>query len=195
MTALPKKKLYTPAEYLALEEKAETKSEYWNGEIVAMAGGNINHQQIVSNLTVVISNKVKGRCRVFPSEMKVWVKKRDKFFYPDLTVICSQPEFYKKRRDTIVNPILVMEVLSKSTASFDRAEKFLSYQTLEYLQEYVLISQEKTLIEQHIKREDGNWIYQATIGMESSATFPSIETTLALKKVYDLVEFETDENS
>ncbi len=80
MTALLKRKKYTPAEYLALEEKAETRSEYWNGEIIAMAGGNINHQQIVSNLTVVVSNKVKGRCRVFPSEMKVWVKKRDKFF-------------------------------------------------------------------------------------------------------------------
>lgn len=104
MTALAKQRKYTPAEYLALEEKAETRSEYWNGEIIAMAGGNINHQQIVSNLIVVVSNKVKGRCRVFPSEMKVWVKKRDKFFYPDLTVICDQPSFYKNRRDTIDNP-------------------------------------------------------------------------------------------
>ena len=190
MTALPKKRKYTPAEYLALEEKAETKSEYWNGEIVAMAGGNINHQQVVSNLTVEITNKVKGRCRVFPSEMKVWVKKRDKFFYPDLTVICGQPSFYKNRRDTIDNPRLIIEVLSKSTASFDRAEKFLSYQTLKSLEEYVLVSQEKPIVEQHIKREDGNWIYQATIGVESSVRFPSIETTLTLKDIYDLVEFE-----
>jgi len=192
MTALPKKKKYTPAEYLALEEKAQTRSEYWNGEIVAMAGGNINHQQIVSNLIVEITNKVKGRCRVFPSEMKVWVKKRDKFFYPDLTVICGQPSFYKNRRDTIDNPRLIIEVLSKSTTSFDRAEKFLSYQTLESLEEYVLVSQEKAIIEQHIKREDGNWIYQATIGVESSVTFPSVETTLTLKGIYDLVEFEEE---
>ena len=192
MTALPKKKKYTPAEYLALEEKAQTRSEYWNGEIVAIAGGNINHQQIVSNLTVEITNKVKGRCRVFPSEMKVWVKKRDKFFYPDLTVICGQPSFYKNRRDTIDNPRLIIEVLSKSTTSFDRAEKFLSYQTLESLEEYVLVSQEKAIIEQHIKREDGNWIYQATIGVESSVTFPSVETTLTLKGIYDLVEFEEE---
>ncbi len=192
MSALPKKKKHTPAEYLALEEKAETRSEYWNGEIVAMAGGNINHQQIVSNLTVAVSNKVKGRCRVFPSEMKVWVKKRDKFFYPDLTVICGQPSFYKNRRDTIDNPRLIIEVLSKSTASFDRAEKFLSYQTLESMQEYVLISQEKATVEQHIKREDGNWIYQATIGMESEVLFPSVEATLGLKEIYDLVEFEEE---
>jgi len=194
MTALLKRKKFTPAEYLALEEKAETKSEYWNGEIVAMAGGNINHQQIVSNLTVEISNKVKGRCRVFPSEMKVWVKKRDKFFYPDLTVICDKPSFYKNRRDTIDNPRLIIEVLSKSTASFDRAEKFLSYQTLESMQEYVLVSQEKAVVEQHIKREDGNWIYQATIGLESAVNFSSLETTLSLNEIYDLVEFELEEN-
>jgi Uma2 family endonuclease len=192
MSALLQKKKYTPAEYLVLEEKAETKSEYWNGEIVAMSGAAIDHQQIVSNLTVSLANKLKGRCRVFPSEMKVWIKKRDKFFYPDLTIICDAPEFYKKRRDTIINPKLIIEVLSKSTASFDRAEKFLSYQTLPSLEEYVLISQEKSLVEQHIKREDGNWIYQATIGTESSVTFPSVEVTLNLDEIYDLVEFEEE---
>ena len=190
MTAQPKKKKFTPAEYLALEEKAETRSEYWNGEIVAMAGGNINHQQIVANLTEFLGAKIRGRCRAFPSEMKVWVKKRDKFFYPDLTVICDKPSFYKNRRDTIDNPRLIIEVMSKSTASFDRAEKFLSYQTLESLQEYVLISQEKAMVEQYSKREDGNWIYQATIGTNSTVTFPSIETSLDLNEIYDLVEFE-----
>lgn len=194
MTALSKEKKYTPAEYLALEEKAETKSEYWNGAIVAMAGGNINHQQIVSNFSRVLGNKVYGKCRVFPSEMKVWVKKRDKFFYPDLTVICDKPNFYKSRRDTIDNPRLIIEVLSKSTASFDRAEKFLSYQSLESLHEYVLVSQEKAVVEQHIKREDGNWIYQATIGLESAVTFPSLDATLSLNEIYDLVEFELEEN-
>lgn len=190
MMALPEKKKYTPAEYLALEEKAETKSEYWNGEIVAMSGAAIDHQQIVSNLTASLANKLKGRCRVFPSEMKVWVKKRDKFFYPDITVICDKPEFYKKRRDTIVNPVLIIEVLSKSTASFDKAEKFLSYQSLDSLEEYVLISQEKALVEQYFKRKDGNWVYQATIGMESSVIFPSVKATLTLTEIYDLVEFE-----
>lgn len=194
MLTQPKTKKYTPAEYLALEEKAERRSEYWNGEVVAMAGGNINHQQIVSNLTVAVSNKVRGRCRVFPSEMKVWVKRRDKFFYPDLTVICGQPHFYKNRRDTIDNPRMIVEVLSKSTAGFDRAEKFLSYQTLESLHEYVLISQEKATVEQHIKREDGNWIYQATIGTESKVVFPSVEAAIGLDEIYDLVEFEREEN-
>lgn len=192
MTALPKKKKYTPAEYLALEEKAETKSEYWNGEIVGMSGAKIDHQQIVSNLTVLLSNYLKGRCRVFPSEMKVWIKKRNKFFYPDVTIICDKPNFYKSRRDTIDNPKMIIEVLSKSTASFDRAEKFLSYQTLESLGEYVLVSQEQSLVEQYIKREDGNWIYKAIIGLDSEVTFSSLKATLKLSEIYDLVEFENE---
>ncbi len=192
MTAQPEKKKYTPGEYLALEEKAETRSEYWNGEIVAMAGGNINHQQIVSNITEFLGAKIRGKCRIFPSEMKVWLKKRDKFFYPDLTIICDKPGFYKNRRDTIDNPKMIIEVLSKSTASFDRAEKFLSYQTLVSLEEYVLFSQEKPVVEQYIKREDGNWIFQATIGLESSVKFTSIETALSLQEIYDLVEFEEE---
>lgn len=190
MSALPEKKKYTAAEYLALEEKAETKSEYWNGEIVAMSGAMIDHQQIVANLTVLLTNKLKGRCRVFPSEMKVWVKKRNKFFYPDVTLICDKPNFYRNKRDTIDNPKLIIEVLSKSTASFDRAEKFLSYQSLATLDEYVLVSQETALVEQYIKREDGNWIYKATIGLEGEVLFPSIETELKLSEIYDLVEFE-----
>ena len=194
MTAQPEKKKFTPSEYLTFEEKAETKSEYWNGEIIAMAGGNINHQQITTNLTVSLSNNLRGKCRVFPIEMKVWVKKRNKFFYPDITIICDKPNFYKNRRDTIDNPKMIIEVLSKSTASFDRAEKFLSYQTLATLEEYVLISQEKAAVEQYIKREDGNWIFQATNGLESSVKFTSIKTVLSLQEIYDLVEFEEEEN-
>lgn len=190
MSALPEKKKYTPVEYLALEEKAGYKSEYWNGEIVAMSGAMIDHQQIVANITEFLGSKIRGRCRLFPSEMKVWVRKRNKFFYPDITLICDKPNFYKNRRDTIDNPKLIVEVLSKSTAGFDRAEKFLSYQSLDSLAEYVLVSQETALVEQYIKREDGNWIYKATIGLESSVTFSSIETELKLSEIYDLVEFE-----
>ncbi|MBA3786292.1 MAG: Uma2 family endonuclease [Acidobacteria bacterium] len=192
MTAQPKKRKSTPAEYLALEEKAKARSEYWNGEIVAMAGGNIDHQQIVGNISRILGNKLYGKCRIFPIEMKVWIKKRNKFFYPDVTVICEKPNFYKSRRDTIDNPKMIIEVLSKSTASFDRAEKFLSYQTLELLNEYVLISQDKALVEQYIKREDGNWIYKATIGLESTLDFSSVKATLSLQDIYDLVEFEEE---
>lgn len=189
MTALPEKKKYTPEEYLALEDEAETKSEFWNGQIFAMSGATIDHQQIVANITEFLGAKIRGKCRVFPSEMKVWIKKRNKFFYPDITLICDKPNFYKTRRDTIDNPKLIIEVLSNSTASFDRAEKFLSYQTLDSLDEYILVSQETALVEQYIKRDDGNWIYKSTIGLEKEVEFPSIKTGLKMKEIYDLVEF------
>ncbi len=187
---LAKRQKYTPAEYLALEEKAETRSEFWNGEIVAMSGAAIDHQQIVANITIFLGLKVRGKCRVFPSEMKVWIKKRNKFFYPDITVICDKPNFYKTRHDTIDNPRLIIEVLSKSTASFDRAEKFLSYQSLISLEEYVLISQESALVEQYIKRDDGNWIYKSTMNLDDEIQLSSIGAVLELKEIYDLVEFE-----
>ncbi|MGI8467263.1 MAG: Uma2 family endonuclease [Pyrinomonadaceae bacterium] len=190
MSVLTQTKKHTPAEYLALEEKAKYRSEYWNGEIVAMSGAKIDHQQIIMNISRILGNKLYGKCRLFASEMKVWVKKRNKFFYPDITLICEKPSFYKNRRDTIDNPKLIVEVLSKSTASFDRAEKFLSYQSLDSLDEYVLVSQEKPLVEQYIKREDGNWIYKATIGLESTVTFSAVEAALTLQEIYDLVEFE-----
>ena len=122
------------------------------------------------------------------------MKKRKKFFYPDLTIIRDKPSFYKTRRDTIDNPKMIVEVLSKSTASFDRAEKFLSYQTLDALDEYVLVSQDKALVEQYIKREDGNWIYKATVGLESAVEFSSVKAALNLQEIYDLVEFIEEES-
>jgi Uma2 family endonuclease len=186
-----KQKYYTPEEYLALEESAEFRSEFDDGEIVAMAGGSLNHQQITANFARILGTKVRGKnCRVLPSEMKVWVETYQKFYYPDVTVVCDKPKFHKQRNDTIENPKLLIEVLSDSTESKDRGEKFLSYQSLESLQEYILISQDKYLVERYFKREDTNWIYQPTIGIESEVYFESVEETLKLSEIYDLVEIE-----
>ncbi|CAN5410114.1 Uma2 family endonuclease [soil metagenome] len=193
MGALPKKKKYTPEEYLALEEKAEFRSEYDNGEIVAMAGGSLNHQQITVNLTVFFDSKIRKKgCRVLPSEMKIWVESIGKFYYPDVTIICEKPKFYKKRNDTIENPKLLIEVLSDSTEAKDRGEKFFAYQTLGSLQEYVLVSQDKHLVETFTKQADGSWRYLATIGLKSKVYFESVQTELSLKEIYDLVEFEEE---
>lgn len=191
MTALPKEKKYTPEEYLALEEKAEFRSEYDNGEIVAMAGGSLNHQQITANLTVFLDTKIRKKgCRVLPSEMKIWVESNNKFYYPDVTVICETPKFYNKRNDTIENPKLLIEVLSKVTEAKDRGEKFFAFQTLESLQEYVLVSQDKHLVETFTKQNDGSWRYLATIGIESEVYFESVGERLKISEIYDLVEFE-----
>jgi Uma2 family endonuclease len=186
-----KKKRYTPEEYLALEEKADFRSEFDDGIIVAMAGGSMNHIQITANLTAFLAAKVRSkRCRVLPTEMKIWVKSINKFYYPDLTIICEKPKFYDKRDDTIENPKILIEVLSKSTEAKDRGEKFFAFQTLESLAEYVLISQDKHLVETFTKQSDGSWRYLATIGLNSKVYFESLETELSLQEIYDFVEFE-----
>ena len=190
MSALTKKKKYTPDQYLVLEEKAEFRSEFVDGEIVAMAGGSLNHLQITANFVEFLSAKIRGKgWRVLPTEMKVWVASMQKFYYPDVTVVCDKPNFYKKRDDTIDNPKLIIEVLSKSTEAKDRGEKFFAYQTLDSVEEFVLVSQDKFLVERFTKQSDRSWKYFATIGINSEVTFESVGETLLMKDIYDLVEF------
>lgn len=112
---LPKKKKYTPEKYLALEETAEYKSEYVDGYICKMAGGTEEHIQISFNITKFLADKLRGKCRAYQSEMKVWVDELNTFFYPDVTLVCGERQFYKNRRDIVLNPILLVEVLSEST--------------------------------------------------------------------------------
>lgn len=191
MSALTKKKKYTPEEYLAFEEKAEYRSEYDSGIITVMAGSSLNHQQITANFTEFLGSKIRPEgCRVLATEMKIRIESAGKFYYPDLTIICEKPQFYDKRDDTITNPRLLIEVLSKSTEAKDRGEKFFAYQTLESLQEYVLVSQDKFLVEIFTKQSGGSWRYLATIGLESKVYFESINAELSLADIYDLVGFE-----
>ena len=192
MTALPKKRKYTPAEYLALEEKAEFRSEYENGEIVAMAGGSLNHARIIGDIDRLFGSKLSEDCESITTEVKIRVEDYRKFYYPDVFVFCGEPVFYKKRSDTIVNPILIVEVLSDGTEAKDRGKKMLAYRTLESLREYVLVSQNKPIVEQYIKNADGNWIHKVTIGLESFVKFESVDVKLSLKEIYRRVKFETE---
>lgn len=194
MSALTKRKKYTPEEYLALEEKAEFRSEYENGEIVAMAGGSLNHTQITFNVAKALDRQIAGKCRILPTEMKVWVQKRGKFYYPDITIVCGKPQFHQNRTDTIVNPQILVEVLSKSTEAKDRTEKFWSYQLLDSFQEYILVSQDKTAVEQFVRQADGSWRYLAVIGEESVLRLMTVEAELNLQEVYQAVDFEIEEN-
>lgn len=192
MSVLTKKQKYTPEEYLALEENAEFRSEYDNGEIVAMSGGSLNHAQITANLGRNIGNKISEKCTALTTDVKVRVEKYQKFYYPDVLIICNKPTFYQKRNDTIINPVLIVEVLSKSTEAKDRGEKMLAYRTLESLQEYILVSQSRPIVEQYTKNADGNWIHKATIGLKSVVKFDSIEVELSLEEIYQRVEFEEE---
>lgn len=190
MTALPKKRIYTPEEYLALEEKAEFRSEYSDGKIIAMAGGSLNHARIIRNIYRVLASKLNEDCESITSEIKIRVENYRKFYYPDVFVFCGEPDFYQQRNDTIINPVLIVEVLSDSTEAKDRGEKMLAYRTLESLREYVLIPQNNETIEQYIKNADGSWIHKATIGLKSIVRFESIGVELKLEDIYQRVEFE-----
>ena len=192
MTALPKQKKYTPNEYLALEEKAEYKSEYVGGYIFKMAGGTEAHITISFNATKLFADKLRGKSRVYQSDMKVWVEEVGTYFYPDVTVVCGERKFHKGRRDIVENPILLVEVLSQSTKEYDKNDKFFTYQHIESFQEYVLISQNQPAVQQYIRQADDGWIYKATIGLKSEVYFESVDAMLSLEDIYDLVEFETE---
>ena len=176
----------TPDEYLTMERQSEHKSEYIDGVVYAMSGASFRHNAIVANVITELGQQLKGRpYRALPSDMKVRMPDSSKFFYPDVSVVCGEPAFHDERSDVLLNPTLIVEVLSESTASFDRGEKFQAYQRLDSLREYILISQDKHLVEQYIRQTKERWTYTAMVGVESSLALPSIECTLSLKAVYD----------
>jgi Uma2 family endonuclease len=182
----------TPEEYLAAERLSETRSEYLDGGVYPMTDGSINHITIVANLTAELVTRLRGRkCIVLPNEMKVRLQQARKFFYPDLAVVCGEPQFHDDRKDIITNPDLVIEVLSPSTEAFDRGAKFQAYQTIESLREYVLVSQDSPAIERYVRNGDGSWQYKSVVGLKGSLTLPSIECTLNLGAVYDKVDFNS----
>lgn len=176
----------TPEEYLTIERQSEYKSEYVDGVMYAMSGASFKHNVIVANVVAELVQQLRGRpCRALPSDIKVRMPDSRKFFYPDVSVVCGEPQFHDDRSDVILNPTLIVEVLSESTAGFDRGEKFQAYQQLSSLQEYLLISQDKIFIEQYVRQAREKWTYIAVVGLESSLALPSIECTLSLKAVYD----------
>lgn len=188
MSAKPKQQKLTPEEYLAIEEKAKERSEYWDGDTFVMSGGSIEHIQITFNVAKILDSQLARSCRVLPTEMKVWVKQMRTFFYPDVTVVCGEIKFYEQRRDVLTNPTLLVEVLSDSTKDYDRTDKFLAYRKLESFKEYILIDQKRALIEQYIRKTKKDWTFLPTIGLDSSVKLSSVQAILELKKVYDLVE-------
>jgi Uma2 family endonuclease len=182
----------TPEEYLAAERLSETKSEYLDGGVFPMPGATINHIRIVGNLSYQLLNQLSDRpCDVLASEMKVMLQDSRKFFYPDVSVVCGELKLYDDRKDIILNPDLVIEVLSPSTEAFDRGAKFQAYQSIESLKEYLLVAQDRPFIEQFVRSETGKWEYAAAIGLESSLTLSSVECTLDLAAVYKRVDFNS----
>ena len=179
----------TPEEYLAAERLSETRSEYLDGGVYPMTGASINHSRIVLNIGAELKFQLRGRgCDVLVIDLKVRMPDSQKFFYPDVMVVCGDLQYHDDRRDIILNPDVIIEVLSPSTEAFDRGAKFQAYRTIESLKEYALVSQGAPLIEQYVRGVDGKWTLSTTAGLESSLPLPSIGCTLNLSAVYDKVD-------
>src|SRR5205085_5153555 len=153
MSSLPNYYL-SAEEYLAIERKAEYKSEYVDGVMYAMAGSSERHNLIAGNIITELNIQLRTTpCKVYPSDLKVRVPDSRKFFYPDVSVVCGETKFADDERDVILNPVLIVEVLSESTAAFDRGKKFQSYQQIESLQEYLLVAQDEYVLEHYLRQE------------------------------------------
>ena len=195
MSSQPKPYL-TSEEYLILEREAETKSEYYNGEIFAMAGASRVHSQVSANIIIALGTRLKGRpCIVYGSDMRVRVTPTGLYTYPDVVVVCGKARFEDKHTDTLINPQVLVEVVSPSTEAYDRGTKFAYYRTLESLTDYVLVSQDFLLIEHYTRQPDNRWLLTAYEGLEAVAVLSSIDCELPLAEVYDKVEWPAEEDA
>ena len=193
MASIAARTYLTPEEYIALERKATLKSEYLSGEIFAMSGASNAHNLITMNTANGLYNQVAERgCRVYASDMRVGISAGTSYFYPDIAVICDKPRFEDDVFDTLLNPQVIIEVLSTSTEDYDRGEKFDRYRQLESLQEYILISQDQIQVE-HYLRHGEQWVPSELRMREDVLTLPSIGAELSLNHIYRFVELETDD--
>jgi Uma2 family endonuclease len=180
-----RKILLTPEEYLAVERASEGKSEYLAGEVFAMVGASKRHNLITANLIRVLGNQLLDRpCNVYPSDMRVKVSPLGKYTYPDVVVACDEEEFDDEERDTLLNPVVIIEVLSESTEAYDRGRKFEHYQYIESLAAYLLVSQEPYRLEQYVRQGGSEWKYYEYHSAEEVVKIGVIGCELALKDVY-----------
>lgn len=193
MIALPRKKL-TSQEYLAIERAADFKSEFFDGEMFAMAGTSKEHSRITVNLTIQFGNALKGRfCEPFSSDLRVKVSANGLYTYPDLTIVCGPVDVEDEQADVLLNPTLIIEVLSPGTERYDRGKKFDLYRELESLQEYVLVSQDQYRVEQFLRGNGGDWGYRVAFKEDDIVEFPSVGCSIPLKDIYARVVFPPEQ--
>jgi Uma2 family endonuclease len=189
MSTLPKTYL-TPEQYLEIERKAEFKSEYYQGEMFAMAGASWAHSQIVANAVRELGNRLgDGPCQPLSNDLRVCVKPVGLYTYPDVVVVCGKPKFVENTFDTLLNPTVIIEVLSDSTEAYDRDKKFQLYRSLESLAEYVMISSKRSYVERYTREQDGTWNYSAKTSLEDTIDLRSVDCHLPLASLYKRVEF------
>lgn len=181
-----RKRFYTLAEYIELEKSSDERYEYWNGEIFLMSGASPEHAQIESNVIRSLGNQLEDRdCSVLASSIRIKVPATSPYRYADITVVCGKAEYEKiEGLKVLVNPIVLIEVLSDSTEKFDRTKKFSFYQSIPSFKEYLLIDQNEPCITQWVKQEDGDWQPHEVTDLKESLYLPSINCTLELSTVY-----------
>jgi Uma2 family endonuclease len=185
---------YTPEEYLALERHAEFRSEYLDGRIIAMTGASPEHLDVVLNVGSELRSRLRPRgCRVFVNDMRVKVAHGTGYMYPDVVAVCEKATFLDTVPKTLLNPNLIIEVLSNSTESLDRAAKFAAYRAVESLSEYVLIDSRSASVERYV-RQGEFWMFSAETGLDATIELSSVGCTLTLREVYADVEFPEAEN-
>lgn len=187
MSAIPKT-LLSAEDYLAFERKSEFRHEFYRGEIFQMSGASREHNIIVFNLANQIGSQLRGKnCEGYANDMRVYTPATGLYTYPDLAIVCGEPEFLDTEFDTLLNPIVLIEVLSPSTADYDRGKKFWHYQSIESLREYLLIAQDEIKIEHLIKQEDGRWKVFEYNSIETEIELPSIQIALRASDLYEKV--------
>jgi Uma2 family endonuclease len=189
MTPIPKHKM-TMEEYIEFDKNNEGRWEYFDGEVFDMAGGTLNHNRIAKNILATLEYKLQGtRCEALPSEMRLKVPKALPYRYPDAVVVCGEAIIEKiQGQEMLVNPRVIIEVLSPSTARYDYGPKFIAYRSIESFQEYLLVSQDRPHVIQYV-RGPGGWVRRDIEGMENAVAFASVDCELTLSEIYRLVKF------
>jgi Uma2 family endonuclease len=183
------KSFLTPEQYLEIERHADFKSEYFNGEMFAMAGAREAHNIVVGNLLAALHGQLRARpCRVYPSDMRVHVKSTGLYTYPDVTAVCGERRFVDGQTDTLLNPALIVEVLSPSTEAYDRGRKFEQYQSIESLREYLIVASDRMHADLYSRQPDGRWLLTSAHHLEDVLNLESIDVRIALSDLYEKVD-------
>ncbi|WP_445636015.1 Uma2 family endonuclease [Nostoc sp. DSM 114161] len=192
---ITQQRYYTPEEYLELEEAADYKSEYIDGRIIPMAGGTVNHNQIALNLSAELNFAFKKQnYRVFMGDVRLWILQKRTYTYPDVMILAGEPEFFNNRKDIILNPQIIVEVLSKSTKGHDRQDKFEAYRTISTFQEYLLIDQTRIRVEQFSKTGKKQWTLREYDEEDEAIALTTVPFEISLQDLYNKVNFELVES-
>jgi Uma2 family endonuclease len=188
---LQEKLKYTLEEYLELDHNSEEKIEFWDGHIFTLAGASAIHNRIQRNCTTYLQTRLRGRdCEVFPSDMRIKVPAYSPYRYGDLSALCGKPTFEMLgKQELLVNPTVIFEVLSDSTADFDRSYKFTYYKSIESFTEYILIAQDRPHVSQFVKQAENSWVNHEFNSLDEAFLIESLDCELALTEIYENVEF------